>query len=203
MKDDMKLRESKAKECMIDASKIAEELHNEQELTGVHENDCKLLESKIKDLQVFILKDYPYIKLYDQNFKAKIEEAETSAARTGKKMMMKLEERVRELTGQIDDEGRRTADAQKNFRKAERGVKEYIYRGNEDKKNSERIKVCYMIDNVTFLKKFYAHQDLIDKLQQQVRTFKKQLEEAEDIASNNLAKYKIIQKVTMNVLNFN
>ena len=56
-------------------------------------------------------------------------------------MLMKLEERVRELTGQIDDEGRRTADAQKNFRKAERGVKEYIYRGNEDKKNSERIKV--------------------------------------------------------------
>ena len=53
MRDDMKLRESKAKECMIDASKIAEELHNEQELTGVHENDCKLLESKMKDLQVF------------------------------------------------------------------------------------------------------------------------------------------------------
>ena len=54
MRDDMKLRECKARECMIDASKIAEELHNEQEQTGVHENDCKLLESKIKDLQVNI-----------------------------------------------------------------------------------------------------------------------------------------------------
>ena len=56
MRDDMKLRECKARECMIDASKIAEELHNEQEQTGVHENDCKLLESKIKDLQVNILR---------------------------------------------------------------------------------------------------------------------------------------------------
>ena len=38
-------------------------------------------------------------------------------------------------------------------------------------------------------------QDLIDKLQHQVRMYKKQLEEAEDIAANNLAKYKVVQKV--------
>ena len=36
---------------------------------------------------------------------------------------------------------------------------------------------------------------MIDKLQHQVRLYKKQLEEAEDIASNNLAKYKLVQKV--------
>ena len=52
-----------------------------------------------------------------------------------------MEERIRELIAQIDDEGRRMADALKNYRKTERGVKEYIYRSNEDKKNSERIKV--------------------------------------------------------------
>ena len=38
-------------------------------------------------------------------------------------------------------------------------------------------------------------QDLIDKLQHQVRMYKKQLEEAEDIAANNLAKYKVVMKV--------
>ena len=73
--------------------------------------------------------------------KAKIEEAENNSIRNGKKMMIKLEERIRELVGQIDDEGRRKADALKNFKKADRGVKEYIYRANEDQKNSERIKV--------------------------------------------------------------
>ena len=41
----------------------------------------------------------------------------------------------------------------------------------------------------------YYAQDLIDKLQHQVRMYKKQLEEAEDIAANNLAKYKVVQKV--------
>ena len=40
-------------------------------------------------------------------------------------------------------------------------------------------------------------QDLIDKLQHQVRLYKKQLEEAEDIASNNLVKYKLVQKVSI------
>ena len=52
MKDDLKLREMKAKDCMIDASKLAEELHGEQEQVGVLENDRKLLESKLKEVQV-------------------------------------------------------------------------------------------------------------------------------------------------------
>ena len=43
--------------------------------------------------------------------------------------------------------------------------------------------------------KYCYAQDLIDKLQHQVRMYKKQLEEAEDIAANNLAKYKVVQKV--------
>ena len=34
-------------------------------------------------------------------------------------------------------------------------------------------------------------------MQQQVRMFKKQLEEAEDIAANNLAKFKVVQKVRL------
>ena len=52
VKDDLKVREMKAKDCMIDASKIAEELHNEQEQTVVIENERKLLESKLKEIQV-------------------------------------------------------------------------------------------------------------------------------------------------------
>merc|ERR1712062_743873 len=79
-----------------------------------------------------------------------------------------LEEILRELVAQVDDETRRMAEAVKNLKKTERGVKECNYRAGEDGKNSERIK------------------DLIDKLQHQVRMYKKQLEEAEDIAANNL-----------------
>merc|ERR550532_2757629 len=107
---------------MIDASKIAEELHNEQEQAGVIENERRLLESKLKEIQT------------------KIEDSENATARNGKKQMQRMEERIRELVCQIDDEERRKADSLKNLRKTERGVKEYIYRSGEDQKNSERIK---------------------------------------------------------------
>ena len=62
--------------------------------------------------------------------------------------MQKLEERIRELVCQIDDEERRKADSLKNLRKTERGVKEYIYRSGEDQKNSERIKVMQFLKRI-------------------------------------------------------
>ena len=50
----------KAKDCMIDASKIAEELHNEQDQSGILEADNKLLESKLKELQVGLKLTFSY-----------------------------------------------------------------------------------------------------------------------------------------------
>ena len=37
---------------MIDASKIAEELHVEQEQSALYEQERKLMDNKVKDLQV-------------------------------------------------------------------------------------------------------------------------------------------------------
>ena len=71
----------------------------------------------------------------------KIEDADTSSIKNGKKVVGRLEERIRELVGQVDDEARRMAEAVKNLKKTERGVKECNYRAGEDSKNSERIKV--------------------------------------------------------------
>ena len=80
----------------------------------------------------------------------KIEDAETSSIKNGKKVVGRMEERIRELVGQVDDEARRMAEAVKNLKKTERGVKECNYRAGEDGKNSERIKVrgrlCLVIE---------------------------------------------------------
>merc|ERR1711935_378828 len=78
--------------------------------------------------------------------------------------------RVRELESEIDVEGRRFSDTQKNLRKSERRVKELAYNQDEDRKNHERMQV------------------LIDQLQGKVKSYKKQIEEAEEIAALNLAK---------------
>merc|ERR1711973_501144 len=66
-------------------------------------------------------------------------EAKLSALKGGKKAMMKMETRIRELESEVDAENRRLGDASKNLRKAERRVKELAFAADEDKKNHERM----------------------------------------------------------------
>merc|ERR1719187_2827953 len=69
---------------------------------------------------------------------------------------------------EMDAESRRHGDASKNLRKSERKIKELTFAADEDKKNHERM------------------QALIDQLQGKVKSYKKQIEEAEEIAALNL-----------------
>merc|ERR1711963_1007545 len=121
------------------------------------ERDKKLLEAQVKDAQ------------------SRLDEAEQTALKGGKKAMAKMDTRIRELESELDAENRRFADAQKNLRKSERHVKELTYTQEEDRKNHERM------------------QALIDQLQGKIKSYKKQIEEAEEIAALNLAKYRQVQ----------
>merc|ERR1712113_775980 len=62
-------------------------------------------------------------------------------------------------------------DAVKNLRKGERRIKEMTYAADEDRKNQERMT------------------GLVDGLQK-IKSYKKQIEEAEEIAALNLAKFR-------------
>merc|ERR1712060_111122 len=105
----------------------------------------------------------------------RVDEAEQNALKGGKKAMAKMETRIRELESEMDAENRRCTDAQKNLRKSERHIKELTYQQDEDRKNHERM------------------QGLIDQLQGKIKSYKKQIEEAGEIAALNLAKYRQAQ----------
>merc|ERR1711971_720435 len=105
----------------------------------------------------------------------RLDEAEANALKGGKKAMNKMEGRIRELESEVDAEARRCADAIKNLRKSERRIKEMTYASDEDRKNHERM------------------QALIDQLQSKIKSYKKQIEEAEEIAALNLAKFRQAQ----------
>merc|ERR1711898_75283 len=105
----------------------------------------------------------------------RLDDAEANALKGGKKAMNKMETRIRELESETDAESRRMGDAQKNLRKAERRIKELTFAQEEDRKNHERM------------------QSLIDQLQNKIKTYKKQIEEAEEIAALNLAKFRKTQ----------
>merc|ERR1712004_683955 len=69
-----------------------------------------------------------------------------------------------------------TDEVHKTITKGERRVKELLFQQEENKKNQDRIT------------------DLVDKLQQKIKSYKKQIEEAEEIAAINLAKFRKAQQ---------
>merc|ERR1711974_60156 len=109
-----------AARAMIDAARLADELRAEQDVAQTLEKDRKLLEAQCKDAQ------------------ARADEAEVNALKGGRKAMIKMETRIRELESELDAESRRFADVSKNLRKSERSIKELAFAADEDKKNHER-----------------------------------------------------------------
>merc|ERR1712156_357894 len=82
---------------------------------------------------------------------------------------MGLEQKIKDLESQFDDEQRRLVEAEKSQRRTTRRIKELTFSQEEDHKNHERM------------------QELVDKLQNKVKSYKK------EIAALNLAKFRKVQ----------
>ena len=87
-----------------------------------------------------------------------------------------MDTRIRELESEVVTEARRRTESQNNLRKSERRIQEMTYSSGETKKNHERMEA------------------LVDQLQSQMMSYRRQLEEAEEIAALNLAKYRKAQQ---------
>ena len=128
-----------------------------------------------QDCALSFEKDRKLLECQVKDTQLRLDEAETNALKGGKKAINKMETRIRELNSELDAENRRFADGQKNLRKSERHIKELTFAADEDRKNHERM------------------QGLIDQLQGKIKSYKKQIEEAEEIAALNLAKFRQTQ----------
>merc|ERR1711892_1503016 len=106
----------------------------------------------------------------------KYHDATDIATRNGKATLAKLENRIRDLEMEVGNVQMRTGDNMKAYQKTERRVKEMAFHQEEDKKNQERLS------------------ELATKLQQKIKTYKKQIEEGEEIAAINLAKFRKAQQ---------
>merc|ERR1711864_22866 len=98
---------------------------------------------------------------------ARLSDAESAAARGGKAAMAKLESKIRDLEAELANTQARTGESAKAYQRAERKCKELGFSSGEDKKNQDRMS------------------DLASKLQ---------IEEAEEIAALNLAKFRKAQQ---------
>ena len=106
----------------------------------------------------------------------RLADAEEAAMRSGKAAMTKLELRIRELEVELGNTQAHTGECMKGYQRTERKVKELMFSQDEDHKNQDRMS------------------ELANKLQQKIKMYKQQIEEAEEIAALNLAKFRKAQQ---------
>ena len=154
----VKNSEEKSKKAVADASRLAEELRTEHEHGSAAERAARASFAQCNELQV------------------RLEEVEATAASYGRKMIAKLEEKVRMLETELGSSQMRCSETHKAAVRADRTIKELQFTSEEDQKNFEKLS------------------ELVEKLQGKTRTYKKQIEDAEEIAALNLAKFRKAQQ---------
>lgn len=154
----LKSSDEVSKKAMNDAARLADELRSEQEHASHVESLRKTMEVQVRELQ--------------QRF----EDAEANSTKSGNRMIQSIEQKIRELEAELDNEQKRHQETVKNMRKQDRKLKDLALQADEDRKTQERM------------------QEMISKLSKNITTYKKQVEEAEEIAAVNLAKYRKVQQ---------
>ena len=91
-------------------------------------------------------------------------------------IMDKLVMRIRELEMELGAAKSRTSQNSRAFERANRRAKELQFQQDENRKNQNQMN------------------DFVNKLQETLKTYKYQIEEAEEIAALNLAKYRKVQQ---------
>merc|ERR1711992_46208 len=161
-----------------DMDEMATEAHLSEDKAKKAMVDAARLADELRqeqDIAVQLEKDRKLMVCQAKDMQHQLDEAEANALKGGKKAMNKMETRIRELESELDAEQRRFGDTSKNLRRSERRIKELAFAADEDRKNHERMQV------------------LIDQLQGKIKVYKKQIEEAEEIAAMNLAKFRQTQ----------
>jgi chromosome segregation ATPase len=154
---ELRAADERANRAQQDAARALEQLHEEQEHSMKIDAMRKALEEQVKQLQV------------------QIQEAEAAALLGGKRVIAKLETRIRDLETALDEETRRHKETQNTLRKKDRQVKEVQMQVDEEHKG------------------FVMAQDTVDRLTEKLNIYKRQLSEAEGLTMQNLQRVRRYQ----------
>merc|ERR1711902_100135 len=106
----------------------------------------------------------------------RIEEIETNSVATSKRTIQKMEVRIEELEVMINNEKKSHAATMTELHTKTRSIKELILQSEEDRKN------------------IIILQDSLDKLNEKIKMYKRQLEEQESISNSNIMRVKKFQR---------
>ncbi|KAJ8954900.1 hypothetical protein NQ318_016839 [Aromia moschata] len=155
---ELRISDERYQRVQSELKHTVEILHEEQERVVKIEAIKKSLEIEVKNLSV------------------RLEEVEANAIVGGKRIISKLEARLRDMEAELDEEKRRHAETIKILRKKERTVKEVMIQCEEDQKNIALL------------------QESLDKANQKIVLFKRQLQEVEGVSSQSVTRVRRFQR---------
>ncbi|CAL1296432.1 unnamed protein product [Larinioides sclopetarius] len=156
---ELRVSDERYNRIVVEMKSTKDLLIEEQERVLKMESIKKSLEQEVRTLQV------------------RIEEVETNALAGGRRVVSKLEARIRDIELELDEEKKRHAETVKIMRKKEHRVKELLLQTEEDHKT------------ITMLN------DAVEKLTEKVKVYKRQLsEQQEGMTAQNLTRVRRFQR---------
>nr|CAD7397695.1 unnamed protein product [Timema poppensis] len=155
---ELRVSDERFQRVQVELKHTVEVLHEEQERIVKIDAIKKSLEIEVKNLSV------------------RLEEVEANAIVGGKRIISKLESRIRDIELELDEEKRRHAETLKILRKKERSYKEIIIQSEEDRQNISLL------------------QETLDKVNQKVNIYKRQLQETEGMSQQSVTRSRRFQR---------
>ncbi|XP_065362417.1 paramyosin, long form [Calliphora vicina] len=155
---ELRISDERYQKIQVELKHTIEQIHEEQERIVKLETIKKSLEVEVKNLSI------------------RLEEVELNAVAGSKRIISKLEARVRDLELELEEEKRRHAETIKILRKKERTVKEVMVQCEEDQKN------------------IILLQEALDKSTAKINLFKRQLTEQEGMSQHTVTRVRRFQR---------
>merc|ERR1719369_152230 len=162
-----------------DYDDIARELKLADDRANKAGSDAHHFESLLREEQAKLVKIDTAEKALENEVRTlsvRIEEIETNAVASSKRTIQKMEIRIEELEVMINNEKKAHAVSMSELHAKTRSIKELILQSEEDRKN------------IIILR------DSLDKLNEKIKMYKRQLEEQESISNSNIMRVKKFQR---------
>merc|ERR1712060_312514 len=154
-----------------DYDDIARELKLADDRANKAGSDAHHFESLLREEQAKLVKIAQAKKSLENEVRSlsvRIEEIETNSVATSKRTIQKMEVRIEELEVMINNEKKAHSVTMTELHTKTRSIKELILQSEEDRKN------------------IIILQDSLDKLNEKIKMYKRQLEEQESISNSNI-----------------
>merc|ERR1711874_955881 len=162
-----------------DYQDIAKELKLADDRANKAAADAGHFESLLREEQTKVVKIDTAKKALENEVRSlsvKIEEIETNSVATSKRTIQKMEIRIQELEVMINEEKKSHASTMSELHMKTRSIKELVLQSEEDRKN------------------IIILQESLDKLNEKIKMYKRQLEEQEGISNANIMRVKKFQR---------